>query len=408
MKPGKVLSRFLLLFAVAVTNRFWSPTAAAQTDLTLYSFTGGSDGGDPLSNLVMDAAGNLYGTTFVGGAYGAGEVFELSPSGGGDWSEKVIYSFTGGLDGANPYYSGVIFDASGNLYGTTVEGGASNLGTVFELSPTGGNWSEKVLYSFAGGIDGASPYAGLIFGAAGSLYGTTYAGGAYDDGTVFQLTPAGKGPWTETVIHTFNETNGAAPAGELVFDRQGNLYGVTQGGGNSKVGVAFKLVPSPTGRWSGEILHSFTGGSDGGFPYAEKLVFDALGNLYGTTNGGGASQLGTVFRLSRNAAGAWSEVVLYSFNGALAANPNSGLILDGKGNLYGTCANGNGESTVGVVFELSPEAGGNWSEKNLLLFTRQNGEFPEGSLVGDSAGNLYGTAWLGGAYNMGVVFEITP
>src|SRR5579863_1951918 len=217
MKPGKVLSRFLLLFAVAVTNRFWSPTAAAQTDLTLYSFTGGSDGGDPLSNLVMDAAGNLYGTTFVGGAYGAGEVFELSPSGGGDWSEKVIYSFTGGLDGANPYYSGVIFDASGNLYGTTVEGGASNLGTVFELSPTGGNWSEKVLYSFAGGIDGASPYAGLIFGAAGSLYGTTYAGGAYDDGTVFQLTPAGKGPWTETVIHTFNETNGAAPAGELVF-----------------------------------------------------------------------------------------------------------------------------------------------------------------------------------------------
>jgi uncharacterized repeat protein (TIGR03803 family) len=408
MKLSNALSRLLLVFAMATTNLLWSPAAAAQTDLTLYSFTGGSDGGDPLSNLAMDAAGNLYGTTFVGGAYGAGEVFELNHNPGGDWSETVLYSFTGGLDGANPYYSGVIFDASGNLYGTSVDGGASNLGTVFELSRTGGGWSEKVLYSFAGGLDGASPYAGLVFSAAGSLYGTTYAGGAYDDGTVFELTPAGKGQWTETVIHTFNETNGAAPAGELVFDRQGNLYGVTQGGGNSKAGVAFKLVPSSTGRWTGEILHSFTGGSDGGSPYAEKLVFDALGNLYGTTITGGASQLGTVFKLSRNAAGAWNETVLYSFNGALAANPNSGLILDGKGNLYGTCANGNGESTVGAVFEVSPEAGGKWSEINLLLFTRQNGEFPEGSVVGDAARNLYGTAWLGGAYNMGVVFEIAP
>jgi len=176
MKLSNALSRLLLVFAMATTNLLWSPAAAAQTDLTLYSFTGGSDGGDPLSNLAMDAAGNLYGTTFVGGAYGAGEVFELNHNPGGDWSETVLYSFTGGLDGANPYYSGVIFDASGNLYGTSVDGGASNLGTVFELSRTGGGWSEKVLYSFAGGLDGASPYAGLVFSAAGSLYGTTYAG----------------------------------------------------------------------------------------------------------------------------------------------------------------------------------------------------------------------------------------
>jgi uncharacterized repeat protein (TIGR03803 family) len=407
MKLEKVFPSLLLALAMATMNLLCSTTAAALTDLTLYSFTGGSDGGDPLSNLVMDAAGNLYGTTFVGGAYGAGEVFELSHNPGANWTETVLYSFTGGLDGANPYYSGVIFDASGNLYGTTVGGGTSNLGTVFELTPTESGWSEKVLYSFAAGLDGASPYAGLVFNGAGSLYGTSYAGGAYDDGTVFELTPTGKGQWIETVIHTFNETNGSAPAGELVFDRQGNLYGVTQGGGNSKAGVAFELVRSSTGRWTGEILHSFTGGSDGSSPYTERLVLDALGNLYGTTIGGGASQLGTVFRLSRNAAGAWREVVLYSFNGALAANPYSGLILDGNGNLYGTCANGNGESTVGAVFELSLKADGNWSENNLLLFTRQNGEFPEGSLVADESGNLYGTTWLGGAYSMGVVFEIT-
>jgi uncharacterized repeat protein (TIGR03803 family) len=162
------------------------PGAFAQTEETLHTFTGGSDGGDPLSSLVMDAAGNLYGTTFVAGQFGAGDVFELTPQAGGGWKESVLYSFTGGADGSNPYYADVIFDKSGNLYGTTVGGGTFNSGTVFELSPaTGGGWTESVLYSFSGGfadgldgvLDGAIPYAGLVFDSAGNLYGTTFGGG---------------------------------------------------------------------------------------------------------------------------------------------------------------------------------------------------------------------------------------
>jgi uncharacterized repeat protein (TIGR03803 family) len=383
MRPQKHFPRLFLMLTLSAISLLCGTAATAQTDSTLYSFTGGADGGNPLSSLVMDNAGNLYGTA-------------------------VLYSFTGGLDGADPYYAGVIFDAAGNLYGTTVEGGTSNLGTVFELSPTGNGWTESVLYSFAGGKDGSEPYAGLAFDAAGNLYGTTSEGGSYSDGTVFELTPAGNGHWTESVIHTFNETNGAAPVGGLVLDAKGNVYGVTSGGGSSHAGVVFELVSSSAGKWTGTILYSFTDGSDGGYPYAERLAFDRSGNIYGTTQTGGASQLGTVFRLSRDSAGVWSEAVLYSFNGRVAANPFSGVILDGKGNLYGTCANGNGESTVGAVFELSPQGGGKWNERNLLLFTRQNGEFPEASLVGDASGNLYGTTLLGGASNMGVVFEVTP
>ncbi len=408
MRRMKLLPCLLLVFALGAMIFLYAAAAGAQTEVTLYNFTGGSDGGDPLSNLVMDAAGNLYGTTFVAGTYGAGEVFELSRNGAGGWKESVLYSFTGGVDGANPYYAGVIFDAFGNLYGTTVGGGASNLGTVFQLTKNGNEWSEKVLYSFAGGADGAAPYAGLVFDTAGNLYGTTYYGGSYDDGTIFEVIRGGKGQWTQKVIYTFNETNGDAPAGGLILDREGNLYGVTQGGGNSHAGVVYKLTPLSDGNWNGEILYAFTGGADGSGPYAERLVFDRKGNLYGTTNGGGDFQRGTVFQLFRNKAGSWNETVLYSFDGSVAANPTSGLIFDGKENLYGTCSNGNGESTVGAVFELSPQPGGGWSERNLVLFNRVDGEFPEGSLLGDSAGDIYGTTWLGGAENMGVVFEVVP
>lgn len=394
-----------LLLAVALTL---APALLAQTEETVYSFTGTADGGNPLSSLVMDAAGNLFGTTFVGGAFGAGEVFELTPSAGGGWAETVIYSFTGGADGANPYFADVIFDASGNLYGTTVGGGTHNLGTVFELSPTGSGWSESVLYSFSGGMDGANPYAGLLLDTAGNLYGTTYGGGAYSVGTVFELTQGANGQWTEKVIHTFNGQDGNSPAGGLVFDRKGNLYGVTLGGGDHGFGVVYKFTRGAGHAWTERILYSFTGGDDGGFPYAERLIFDHSGHLYGTTEGGGAFRLGTVFRLSPRGTGFWKERALYSFDGQVAANPYSGLVLDEAGNLYGTCANGNGETTVGAVFELIRESGGRWTEVNLHLFNRQDGEFPEAALLRDAAGGLYGTTLLGGAYNMGVVFKVSP
>jgi uncharacterized repeat protein (TIGR03803 family) len=397
--PNRVLP---LLAAISL---LFIARASGQTDQTLYSFTGGADGDNPLSNLILDKAGNLYGTTFIGGAYGNGEVFELERNASGEWTEKVLYSFTGGLDGSIPSYGGVISDALGNLYGTTTDGGASNLGTVFELTPNGAAWSEKVLYSFAGGKDGLNPYAGLTLDTAGNLYGTTYGGGPYGNGTAFELTPLAAGQWKETTIHSFNLTNGDAPAGGVVLDGQGNLYGVTQGGGSFKGGTAYELMRSSSGKWTEKLLHSFGNGSDGAGPYVEQLVFDEQGNLYGTTLGGGSHQGGTVFKLSPSISGAWKEGVLYSFDPTIESNPFSGLIFDRKGNLYGTCANGNGETTVGAVFELTPGAG-TWNAHDLFLFSRLNGEFPEANLVMDASGNLYGTTELGGVYGQGVVFEL--
>ena len=392
--------RFLIVFAAAVGLAGF---VSAQTEQTLHTFTG-TDGNSPLASLVMDSGGNLFGTTFVGGAYGAGEVFELQHGSSG-WTQSVIYSFTGGADGADPYYADVIFDASGNLYGTTVEGGAHSLGVVFELTPTASGWNESVLYAFSGGKDGASPYAGLLFDTAGNLYGTTYDGGEYNAGTVFELSPAGNGQWTEKVIHTFNVKDGNAPAGGLAHDGSGNLYGVTQGGGALGYGVVYKLSPKGNG-WAENILHSFTGGADGGFPNAERLILDSSGSLYGTTQGGGVFQKGAVFRLLQGAGGGWQEQVLYSFEGNMAANPDAGLVSDAAGNLYGTCPNGNGVTSVGAVFELIKESGGKWKGTILHVFTRTDGEFPVGALIRDAAGNLYGTTWLGGADSVGVVFEV--
>ena len=392
---------WVLAFALAL-----DPGVFAQTEQTLYNFTGGTDGGTPLSSLVKDAAGNLYGTTFVGGVYGAGEVFELSPNTSGGWTQSVLYSFTGGADGANPYYAEVIFDKAGNLYGTTVEGGAQNLGVVFELTPTSSGWAESVLHSFAGGLDGNNPYSGLVFDPFGNLYGTTYAGGPYGIGTVFQLRPASGGQWTEKVIHAFDTKTGSSPVGGLALDGSGDLFGTTQGGGASGAGVVFELKYSGSDTWTAGVLHNFTGGADGGFPYAEKLILDKTGTLYGTTQGGGLNNSGVVFSLSPNGSG-WKGRVLYSFNGAVEQNPFSGLAMDGGGNLYGTCANGNGVTTVGSVFKLAPGAGGKYTESDLYLFTRGDGEFPEAALLIDKSGKLYGTTSSGGVDNMGVVFELS-
>lgn len=394
------MSSKIRLLAIAALVICFSRLLPAQTDQTLYNFTGFGDGGNPLSSLVMDSAGNLYGTTFVGGQFGAGEVYELSPTG-----ISVIYSFTGGADGANPYAADVIFDASGNLYGTTAGGGANNLGTVFKLAPSASGWTESVLHSFAGTTDGATPAAGLVFDLAGDLYGTTSVGGINNAGTVFQLKPGTNGVWSEKVIHAFNTKDGSVPNGGLVFDRANNLYGVTQGGGAKSAGVVFKLTPSTKG-WAISILHNFTGGADGGNPFAERLILDSSGRVYGTTQGGGQFNGGTVFRLTSTATGQWSDRVLYNFNTKLAANPFSGLTMDSKGNLYGTCANGNGVTTVGAVFELIAQPDDKWTEVNLHLFTRTDGQFPESALLRDASGNLYGTTLQGGASNMGVVFEI--
>jgi uncharacterized repeat protein (TIGR03803 family) len=389
-----------------------TPSAKAQSLSVLYSFTGAPDGAIPFAGLIRDKAGNLYGTTTQGGASNVGSVFKLDTSG----NETVLHSFTGG-DGWEPF-AALIRDKAGNLYGTTQMGGASGGGTVFKLDTSG---NETVLHSFSGG-DGAEPYAGLIMDKAGNLYGTTELGGTgtcfnVSCGIVFKLDTSGN----ETVLHSFaNSPDGGIPYAGLVMDKAGNLYGTTLEYGASSncfqgCGTVFKLDTSG----NETVLHSFTGyPSDGAGPRA-GLIMDKAGNLYGTTSFGGGSGscggggCGTVFKLDTSG----NETVLHSFTNSDGdgANPNAGLIMDKAGNLYGTTFSG-GDLTCsfgegcGTVFKL--DTSGN--ETVLHSFTGGDGAFPVGGLIRDKAGHLYGTTTGGGtatcsfSEGCGTVFKLTP
>jgi uncharacterized repeat protein (TIGR03803 family) len=339
-----------------------SPTSGGGWSYrVIYVFKSRKNGAYPMGALVQDAAGNFYGTTQAGGTShkctaGCGTVFELSPS-AGNWNETVLYSFDGDK-GAGPE-AGLVIDAAGNLYGTTSLGGSTKCrggcGTVFELSPNNGGWTEQVLYRFTGGSDGTDPRSKLIFDAAGNLYGTTYYVNGTYPGTVFELTPSDSG-WTETVLHTFSgRRDGANPVGELTFDTAGNLYGTTQDGGNPKkcgdyCGTVFEMTPSPTG-WTERVIHSFSGGADGNLVRA-GLVVDATGDLYGATAAGGIGGSGTVFEMTPGSGGTWTLTTLYSFRGGHdGGNTDDSLILDSTGNLYGTTQQ-HGNNGFGVVFEV--------------------------------------------------------
>src|SRR5277367_2148198 len=345
------------------------------TETVLYNFgTVARDGANPSGSLTFDAAGNLYGTATGGGANGVGIVFELSPGAGpgGAWTEKVLYNFQGGTtDGANPERVTLVWDAKGNLYGTTKFGGAygsgTTGGTVFELLPgNGGTWTEKLLYSFGSGTDAAEPVAGVTLDAAGNIYGTSLMGGMYEDGTVYKLSPATGGTWTEKVLHSFNENgvDGKNPYDPVIFDPQGNLYGTTYGGGANPnfLGTVFELSPSASGEWTEQVIHTFTGDPygtapvpDGDFPYG-GLVFDAAGNLYGTASGGGFAGEGGVYEMSPGPGG-WTEKLLYGFAAPLSDGhgPVAKLMFDSAGNLYGTTLNGgtNSAGQYGTVFEVA-------------------------------------------------------
>ena len=381
-----------------------------------YSFNfQGIDGANPgFAALVFDGAGNLYGTTYNGGQYDIPEsAFELSPDGSGGWTEQILYSFGKDADAGDPQ-AGMIFDAAGNLYGTTLTGGIHNAGSVFRLSPQGnGNWTARVLHSFVeNGSDGYYPYGSLIADAAGNFYGTTLYGGMHRQGTVFELSPNGSGGWTEKILHSFyyDFDDGAEPYAGLIMDSAGNLYGTTEFSGIYGNGTVFELSPNGSGGWSERILRSFNF-DDGASPVA-ALIFDAAGNLYGTTSSGGLHGLGTVFQLSPNGTGGWSEKVLHSFgNGSDGIFPDGSVHFDSAGNLYGTTSGG-GVNGTGTVFKMTPAQGDSWSETVLHNFGAANGsdgDYPEGSLILDHAGNLYGMSYLGGGhYNSGTVFEITP
>lgn len=413
------LSTVLAIFAIAMF--LTATTALAQSEKFLHSFDYNPptlyDGKQPEASLVMDTAGNLYGTTTTGGKQGWGTVFELSPRSTGGWSERILHNFNNnGFDGTKPF-ANVILDSAGNLYGTTSSGGFSGAGIVFEMVRGSGNaWTEKILYTFRGlgGHDGAFPMGGVILDATGNLYGTTHAGGKTSNGgTVFELSPTSSGPWTEAILFSFTGSSGSGPMGNLIFDSAGNLYGTTQVGGTGAFGNVYELSPS-SGSWTETVLYTFqNNGVDPQYP-AAGLVMDSAGNLYGTAVNGGQFSGGAVFELS-NSAGTWNETILHQFdysNNQDGINPNCALTFDAAGNLYGTTAAGGnaklGINGLGTVFKLTPSSSG-WTETIVHNFQGKDGQQPEAGVIFDGAGNMYGTTQQGGIpVGDGIVFEITP
>ena len=308
-----------------------------------------ANGDMPAAGLISESGGFLFGTTPSGDANGSGNVFILYKS-GGSWTHGTLWAFPGARgDGQNPFCD-LIKDSSRNLYGTTLQGGAYGVGTVFELTKTSGTWTETVLHSF-GGSDGANPFAGLVMDSSGALYGTTYSGGASGQGVVFELAQSG-GVWSETVLHSFGiGTDGSSPQSVLIGNPKDALYGTTVYGGTNGVGTVYEVFKSG-GAWKEKILHTFTGSSDGGFP-AAGLRRSGTGALYGTTFTGGMDDLGSVFELTKSG-GVWSETVLYAFTGGSDGyGPIGQVILDKSGALYGT-ASGGGAYGYGTVWKVVP------------------------------------------------------
>jgi uncharacterized repeat protein (TIGR03803 family) len=397
---------FKVAFAIAIGIACLAvQTSQAQTFVTLHGFTGSTDGGFP-SRLILDSSGNLYGTTYQGGDY------HCDPANPGrgcgvvyrmdtEGNETVLFSFRPLPDAEFPS-AGLVQDSAGNLYGTTEWGGASNFGTIFKLDRSG---KETVLYSFTGGKDGRHPAAGLVLDRAGNLYGTTTYGGNLS--CVIKRTEDGCGVvfklnkyGKETVLHRFVGTDGGWPMADLLRDSQGNFYGTTTSG-TTNAGTAFKI--SHTGQFS--VLHRFGGNLDGYTPHSE-LIRDSAGNLYGTTESGGVSNYGTVYRIDTTR----HETILHNFTlGADGGLPDGGLILDADGNLYGTTALGgdpscNGGSGCGTIFKLNI----NGTETVLHNFEKKPGEFPAAKLVMDSSGSLYGTTAGDDLANYGSVFKLIP
>ena len=401
MKHGLMSAPFkcVLEFAVVLgLLAIATPGAQAQTFSLVYNFTGGSDGGIPLAGFTFDDAGDLYGTGSYGGPGGYGVVFKVNQIG----KETVLHGFSGGADGASPQAS-LVMDALGNLYGTTIAGGASGMGTVFKITKKG---YESVLYSFAGSTDGASPIAALIIDKVGNLYGTTTAGGSTGNGTVFRMSPPKQkgGKWTEKVLYSFGQgTDGATPVAGVTLDAKHNLYGTTSAGGSYGYGTVFQLKRSKSG-WAENILYNFQGGNDGSVPYA-GVILDSSGNLYGGATGGGTGAGGTIFELTPSN-GTWTFSVLYNIPGWTLSGPFRDLKMDASGNLYGT-THCDGSSNDGTVYKLTP-SDGTWTYTSLHVFMGSDGYYSYSNLVFDKHRNLYGTVSLGGASGFGVVFKITP
>jgi uncharacterized repeat protein (TIGR03803 family) len=398
---------FTLLIALIINA---SQPMQGQTFRVIYAFTAGADGYQPYGGLTLDRGGNLYGTTTD--YTGPGTVFRLKST-NGNWVLDTLHTFNGS-DGDMPQ-ARVVFGPGGILYGTTPYGGSFGYGTVYSLGPPATAcvtvtcpWRETVLYSFTGGLDGLVPWlVDPVFDNQGNLYGTTEAGGiGVAGGVVFKLTLSNR-EWRESVIFNFPGTS--HPYSGVTFDMGGNLYGTTTNGGPFALGNVFQLAPSGSG-WTATDIYDFRGGSDGGVPIG-GLIVDRSGRVFGTTSQS-SSGGGSVFDLSQSGAN-WTFDLVYGLNGS-EGEPLGNLVMDVAGNLYGTTFTG-GANQFGTVFKLTPRNGG-WTYTSLHDFTDgEDGGLPFGGPTMDANGNLYGTTTTGGLsggncpnYGCGVVWEITP
>jgi uncharacterized repeat protein (TIGR03803 family) len=399
---------FICLLALVIGT---ARLTLAQTE-TVIAYTGLNYAG-----MIFDSAGNLYGVTNTGGSStncpgfeGCGTVFELSPAGGTTWTQTTIYNFQDLADGAYPF-GGLVFDAAGNLYGTNTGGGTYNAGVAFKLSPrSGSSWTFTPLYSFGQSNQSVPPSSPLTLDAAGNLYGITLGGGRYFYGSAFKLSNVA-GVWKEQILHSFGGPgDGAQPYGPLVIDAQGNLYGTTSAGGSTTWGIVFELSHQPSGAWTENLLYTF---ASGGSPEA-GLILDSAHNLYGTTQTGGAHGAGGVFRLTRvnqNGSLVWKYIQLYSFTaGADGSNPTSPLTFDASGNLYGTdsapATGCQGFYGCWQVYKLSVGSNGLWHIAALYPIPAQS-DPANGSLVLDSFGDIFGTAYDNHYYGGAEVYEVT-
>ena len=408
-----VLGSIMLTFVLA-------SGAQAQTFKVLHDFgVAAGDGNLPSSPLLKDSAGNLYGMTSTGGAHNLGTVYRLSPTGTGGFKETILHSFAGGFaDGAFPE-GPLVRDSAGNLYGVTSVGGmkatvcnssaALGCGVVFKLTPTStGQWTEAVLHRFTG-TDGGNSFAGLVLDSKGNFYGATSVGGSKGLGTVYKLSHTSTG-WKETVLHSFaGGTDGAAPfifETALALDGLGNIYGSTYGGGGAaNAGIVFELIPQTSGAWTEKILYTFQGGADG----SESLcgvILDKSGNVYGTTLKGGTQiGSGTVFKLT--AANGYAKTILHDFNVLTdpAKEAPHTLLFDANGNLFGT--------TEYALYKLTPGSNG-WSETALWVFDNlqdQGANTVYEPAIMDTQGHFWGaTLWGGqaGSTTGGVAWEVIP
>ena len=383
-------------------------TARAATTDVIFSFEE-DDGEYADTDLETDNAGSIYGTTVLGGDFGGGTVFQLSPTPTG-WNQTVLYSFTGGADGGEPY-KGVTIDRRGNLYGTAVTGGSGGCeggcGVVYKLTKSNGTWNQTVIHAFTGGDDGSGPGARVTLDRSGNVYGMTPTGGTYGVGTIYKLHPHA-GSYEFQVIHTFTggDDGATGSAGRMLL-QHGRLYGAATVGGLYGSGVVFELTPTAVGEWNFRGLYSFHGQPDGSFPYG-ALLRAGSGKIYGTTYYGGENGIGCVYELSPRPVGQWDGRVIYSFQeGSDGNSPISNLVRDAAGNLFGTTSEGGLGS--GAIFKLTPNGGGQWTESVVHPFAGPpDGGFSYNGMVVDRFGNFYGATVHGGTDDDGCVYKFTP